>query len=334
MKYTHSTYNIKHNEVNMVDFSALKTRKETASSRFAVIKEQATKSGTFEKKEDLRYWHPTVDEAGNGFAVIRFLDAPEGEDTPWVKLLKYAFKNPANNRWYIENSLLTLGQPDPLAELNSSLWATGTNANKDLVRLRGQRHIHISNILVVTDTKHPENEGKVFLFGYGKKIFEKIKNKMAPPPEFPDEEAMDPFNFWSGANFKVKIRNVSGYKNYDLSEFATPGPIGDDEKINDIWKQCYSLKEEVGPSKFKTYAELKSNLERVLVGDNPGATAETVTPEDTETTIDYETKKQNAPSVKPSKKVKATKTEETEEEEEEDDLSFFTKLAKDDGDPF
>jgi len=315
-----------------IDFSALKARKESSATRFQTIKEEATKSNDFTKKEDTRFWQPEVDKAGNGYAVIRFLDSPEGEDNPWVRIWSHGFKNEANGRWYIENSLTTLNQPDPLGELNSQLWNTGTEANKEIVRKQKRKLSYFSNILVVSDPKHPENEGKVFLFKYGKKIFDKIKDKMSPPEEFQDEVPSDPFNFWEGSNFKLKIRKVEGYRNYDKSEFEKPEPIGDDERIKEVWDQCYSLTELIDPKHFKSYDELKATLEKVLNG-----AASTKKAGDTETdvegTIDYDAVaagKKAAIAAKPKAPKEPTKADEG-----EDDMSFFRGLAEEDAtDPF
>jgi hypothetical protein len=313
-----------------IDFSALKTRKANSAKRFETFKQEATKE-EFSKKEDHRYWQPEVDKAGNGYAVIRFLDSPEGEDNPWVRIWSHGFKNETSGKWYIENSLTTLGQTDPLGELNSRLWATGTEANKEIVRKQKRKLSYISNIVVVSDAKHPENEGKVFLYRYGKKIFDKIKDKMSPPEEFVDEVPMDPFNFWEGANFKLKIRKVEGYRNYDKSEFDAASPLGSDDEIKAVWDQCYSLVKEIDASHFKSYEDLKKNLEAVL--NNNGGTGNTTKAInmslDTEEAIDYEA----AAKVTPDKKVKPTAKESKKPATAEgaDDLAFFKGLADDEG---
>lgn len=319
-----------------IDFAALKSRKASSAQRFETIKTEASKSSEFTKKEDTRYWQPEVDKAGNGYAVIRFLDAPDGEDNPWVRIWSHGFKNEATGKWYIENSLTTLGQNDPLGELNAKLWATGTEANKEIVRKQKRKLAYISNILVVSDPKHPENEGKVFLFRYGKKVFDKIKDKMSPPEEFVDEKPMDPFNFWNGANFKLKIRKVEGYRNYDKSEFESESSLGTDDEIQAIWSQCYSLLKEVDASHFKSYEELKKNLEMVLNGGGSATRATETTP-DAEAAIDYEAGKEatEAKAEKPAKEAKGKKpVKEEATTEGEDDMSFFKGLAADETDPF
>jgi hypothetical protein len=313
-----------------IDFDSLRKLKEESQRRFSSYKEQTTKSESFERKEDTRFWTPEVDKDGNGYAVIRFLDAPAGEDSPWVRVWSHGFKGPTG-KWYIENSLTTLGQQDPVSEFNSKLWNTGTEANKEIVRRQKRKLAYISNILVVSDSKHPENNGKVFLFRYGKKIYDKIKDAMSPPEGFEDETPMNPFDFWSGANFKLKIRKVEGYRNYDKSEFETPSAIGDDDRIKEIWEQEHKLMEFLDPKNFKSYDELKKNLERVLAIDAAvtSATATTTTVDDD--TIDYEAEAKKA--VKPSTTKPAVLAKPV-IAEDDSDLATFTKLANDDDDPF
>ena len=219
-----------------------------------------------EKKsyKDERLWKPEVDKSGNGYAVIRFLPAVEGEDMPWAKVWNHAFQGPTG-QWYIENSLTTVGQKDPVSEMNSAYWNTGIESDKEIARKQKRKLQYFSNIYVVSDTKHPENEGKVFLFRYGKKIFDKVMAAMQP--EFEDEKAINPFDFWEGANFKLKIRKVAGYWNYDSSDFDNPSALFDtDEKIEETWKTAYPLAEFSAATNFKSYEELKTRLDTVLSG--------------------------------------------------------------------
>jgi len=219
-----------------------------------------------EKKsyKDERLWKPEVDKSGNGYAVIRFLPAVEGEDMPWAKVWNHAFQGPTG-QWYIENSLTTVGQKDPVSEMNSAYWNTGIESDKEIARKQKRKLQYFSNIYVVSDTKHPENEGKVFLFRYGKKIFDKVMAAMQP--EFEDEKAINPFDFWEGANFKLKIRKVAGYWNYDSSDFDNPTALFDtDEKIEETWKTAYPLAEFSAATNFKSYEELKTRLDTVLSG--------------------------------------------------------------------
>ena len=211
---------------------------------------------------DERLWKPEVDKAGNGYAVIRFLPAPEGEDLPWAQVWSHAFQGPGG--WYIENSLTTLGKKDPVSDLNRQLWNSGLDSDKEVARKQKRKLNYYSNIYVVKDPANPENEGKVFLYRFGKKIFDKIMEAMQPA--FEDETPVNPFDLWKGADFKLKIRKVEGYWNYDKSEFAAPGTLGgfDDDKLEGIWNQAYSLAEFEDAKNFKSYEQLQARLNLVL----------------------------------------------------------------------
>ena len=267
-----------------------------------------------EKKsyKDERLWKPEVDKSGNGYAVIRFLPAVEGEDMPWAKVWNHAFQGPTG-QWYIENSLTTLGNNDPVSEMNSAYWNTGIESDKEIARKQKRKLQYFSNIYVVSDSKHPENEGKVFLFRYGKKIFDKLMAAMQP--EFEDEKAINPFDFWEGANFKLKIRKVAGYWNYDSSDFDTPSAIFDnDEKIEEVWKSQYALNEFTAATNFKSYEELKTRLDAVLSGS---VTVGNVTD-----------KMEDAPIAAPVVDTAPVESAPiVEKEEEEDSMAYFEKLA-------
>ena len=262
-----------------------------------------------EKKSyvDERLWKPELDKSGNGYAVIRFLPSVEGEDMPWAKVWNHAFQCPTG-QWYIENSLTTVGQKDPVSEHNTKLWNTGLESDKETARKQKRKLQYFSNIYVVSDSKHPENEGKVFLYRYGKKIFDKLMAAMQP--EFEDESPINPFDFWEGANFKLKIRKVDGYWNYDKSEFETPSALGDDSVIESVWKKQYALKEFTASTNFKSYEELKTRLDAVLSG--------TVSVGNVTDTMDDE------PIASP--KVD-TKPVESKQEDEDDTMDYFNKLA-------
>ena len=243
-----------------MSFSDLKKQSKLGNLTAKLVKE-VEKMNTSSGSSDDRLWKLDVDKSGNGYAVIRFLPAPNGEDLPFVKLYSHAFQGPGG--WFIENSLTTLGQKDPVSELNSELWNNGTDAGKELARKQKRKLTYVPNIYVVKDPANPANEGKVFLFKYGKKIFDKLTAAMQP--EFEDEEAIDPFDFWQGANFKLKAKNVAGYRNYDSSEFARPEALlDDDEAMEAVWKKQYSLAELVAADQFKSYDELKKRLDYVL----------------------------------------------------------------------
>jgi len=249
----------------MNSFANLKRNRSSLDKLTKAIETTTNPTQDSNSNEDTRFWKPEVDKAGNGMAVIRFLPAPavDGDDAlPWVRVFSHGFQGPGG--WYIENSLTTLNQKDPVSEYNSTLWNSGIEANKEIARKQKRRLHYISNILVVSDPSHPENEGQVRLFKFGKKIFDKITEAMNP--EFADEVPVNPFDLWDGANFKLKIRNVEGYRNYDKSEFADKEPVmgGDDDKLENLWKQEYSLKEFLEEKNFKSYDVLKARLDKVL----------------------------------------------------------------------
>lgn len=269
-------------------------------------------------QEDTRFWQPEVDKVGNGYAVIRFLPPPKGEDLPWVRIWNHGFQGPSG-KWYIEDSLTTIGLPDPVSELNNKLWNSGSEDDKNIARAQKRKLLYISNILVVTDPAHPENEGKVFLYRYGKKIFDKIKD--VTDPQFQDEDPINPFDFWSGANFKLKIRKVEGYRNYDKSEFDKASPIADnDEEIAAIWEKQHPLKAFVDPANFKSYDDLKARLDSVL-----GASATSQRAEE----IDIESSYQKIAPPKPSAPKQVIKKEEVDFDNDEESMSYFAKLAND-----
>ena len=266
-----------------------------------------------EKKSyvDERLWKPELDKSGNGYAVIRFLPSPEGEDLPWAKVWNHAFQGPTG-QWYIENSLTTIGQKDPVSEYNSKLWNSGVESDKEIARKQKRKLQYFSNILVVSDPKHPENEGKVMLFRYGKKIFDKMMEAMQPA--FEDETPINPFDFWEGAEFKLKIRKVDGFWNYDKSEFSAPSPIADDEsKIESIWKSQHSLAEKLDASNFKSYDELSTRFHAVISG--------------TTTVGNVSEEMDDEPVATPVVDTKPVESPTTSQEEEDDTMDYFSKLA-------
>ena len=264
---------------------------------------------------DDRIWKPTVDKAGNGYAVIRFLPATEGEELPWVRYWDHGFKGDTTGLWYIEKSLTSIGQKDPLSEVNAKLWNSGVDADKDIARKQKRRLHYVSNIYVVSDSANPDNEGQVFLYQYGKKIFDKLMDAMQP--QFEDEDPINPFDFWEGADFKLKIRNVEGYRNYDRSEFATPAPLADDETLEVVYKKLYPLNEFVDPANYKSYDELKARLDAVL------GRSGSFTPQQQE---DLSVTAESSPmkSVEPSESLSIS------DEDDDDTMSYFSKLASED----
>ncbi len=245
----------------MSNFANLKKQSKLGSLTDKLVKEVEKLNNTGSSSGDDRFWKPTMDKSGVGSAIIRFLPAPDGEELPWVKMYSHGFQGPGG--WYIENSLTTMGQKDPVSELNRSLWNTGNPKDQDTVRKQKRKLSYYSNIYVIKDPANPQNEGKVFLFKFGKKIFDKIFNAMQP--EFEDETPINPFDFWQGANFRLKIRKVEGYWNYDKSEFDSLSPLfDDDEAMEALWKKEYSLSAILAPDQFKTYEELEKRLNYVL----------------------------------------------------------------------
>ena len=296
-----------------MSFAKLKKQSKLGSLTQKLVKEVEKMNNTGGQGDD-RLWKLEVDKGGNGYAVIRFLPAPDGEDLPFVKLYSHAFQGPGG--WYIENSLTTLGQKDPVSEFNSQLWNNGTDAGKDTARKQKRKLTYISNIYVVKDPANPENEGKTFLYKYGKKIFDKLTAAMQP--EFEDEEAIDPFDFWQGANFKLKAKNVAGYRNYDSSEFAaTSALLDDDDAMEAIWKKEYSLAELVANDQFKSYDELKTRLGYVLGNKPVRNDAETVEQE-------VEDVRASAPVAETVESVSKASAS----DDDDDTLSYFAKLAE------
>jgi len=307
-----------------MSFSDLKKQSKLGNLTAKLVKE-VEKMNTSSGSSDDRLWKLDVDKSGNGYAVIRFLPAPNGEDLPFVKLYSHAFQGPGG--WYIENSLTTLGQKDPVSELNSELWNNGTDAGKELARKQKRKLTYVSNIYVVKDPANPANEGRVFLFKYGKKIFDKLTAAMQP--EFEDEEAIDPFDFWQGANFKLKAKNVAGYRNYDSSEFAAAAPIlDDDDAMEAVWKKQYSLAELVAADQFKSYDDLKKRLDYVLgsKGTPRYQDPEEFDEDNTRGSVkeldeDLRTELNN---LQPTRRAAAPV-----EDDDDDALSYFARLAED-----
>lgn len=296
--------------------------KKKSKSNLDNLVAELDKMSSGNKYQDDRFWSVPMDEkTGNGTALIRFLPAGKNDKLPWVTVFSHSFQGPGG--WYIENSLTTIGKQDPIGELNSELWATGIEANKEIVRKRKRKQQYISNIYVISDPKNPQNEGKVLLFKYGKKIFEKIQEAMKPV--FEGDAAIDPFDFWQGANFRLKIKKVDGYPNYDNSSFEAQGPLlnGDDEKLETIWNSLYHLGEFTDPKSFKTYEELKERLDKVLGNKAPNTQkTESVGPSKTAPKIESKA----AANSEDSDEVPWKASEETEEEDES--LDYFRRLAE------
>lgn len=293
-----------------MSFKDMKRKSVGSISELTKKLESAEKKNSY---QDDRFWKPTLDKASNGMAVFRFLPAPENEDMPWAKLYTHAFK--VGGRWYIENSRTTIGEKDPVSEMNSELWNSGLESDKDIARDRKRKLSYISNILVLKDPGAPENEGKVFLYKYGVKIFNKIQEAMQP--EFDDEDPINPFDYWAGANFKLKVRKVGGYINYDKSEFESPSELlgGDDGKLEELWKTQHSLQAFVAPDQFKTYDELKKKLQEVVGDDIRATESDFVSAKTAEDVVVEETVSSDSGDT---------------EGEETDALSYFQRLGDED----
>ena len=298
----------------MSSFANLKRQSGNLDKLSKAIEAINTSSEGGAEKSD-NFWRPEVDKAGNGMATIRFLPASEkdGDDgLPWVKIFSHGFQGPGG--WLIDNCLTTKNQQCPVCEHNSTLWNSGIEANKDVVRKQKRKLNYIANVYIVSDPKHPENEGKIKLFKFGKKIFDKITEAMNP--QFEDETPINPFDMWKGANFKLKIRKVEGYQNYDKSEFDSPSVLSDDDaKLEQIWKDSFSLADLTGDKEFKSYDELKKRLDKVLGlnGEAPKTTVEQV-------------KAKEFAAQKPKTEASPFKDDLS----DEDDLSYFAKLAEED----
>ena len=296
-----------------MSFSSLKKRSGTSLEKLV---QEAEKLNKQSGSADERFWKPELDKSGNGYAVIRFLPAPDGEELPWAKVYSHAFQGPGG--WYIENSLTTVNKKDPVGEVNRKLWNSGLDSDKDIARKQKRKLSYYTNIQVVRDPAHPENEGKVFLYKFGKKIYDKITAAMQP--EFEDETPINPFDLWEGANFKLKICKVAGFWNYDKSEFDSTSALAtDDSELERVWKEEHSLTAFTTEDQFKSYEELSTRLNEVL-GTNKRAAAPTVDSEE------YE----------PSAVAAATPTPATRRAEsapttsEDDQLSYFARLAEED----
>jgi len=310
-----------------MSFSDLKKQSSLGSLTAKLVKEVEKVNNSGNSGTDDRIWKPEMDKSGNGYAVIRFLPAPEGEDLPWVKLFSHAFQGPGG--WYIENSLTTVNQKDPVSELNRELWNSGIDADKDTVRKQKRKLSFYANIYVVKDPANPQNEGQVFLYKFGKKIFDKIMDVMQP--EFEDETPINPFDFWGGANFKLKLQKKDGYWNYDKSEFDRPSALlDDDDALEAIWKKQHSLSAFVSPDQFKSYDDLKKRLDYVLGNKSTRSTpVQEETEYDSYSDVEQKSVSEEEVMQKLENSYKASKNVESSSsvDDDEDPMSYFARLA-------
>ena len=307
-----------------MSFANLK-RNRTDLSSLVQAAEKAGGGQTQRPGQDPRMWQPTRDKAGNGYAVIRFLPGVDDAGTPWARYWDHAFKGPTG-QWYIERSRTSIGEQDPLSELNSKMWNSGIESDKGIVRQRKRNLRYVANILVVSDPSAPENEGQVKLYRFGKKIFDKIMDSMQP--QFPDEAPVNPFDMWNGADFTVKIRKVEGYPNYDASAFKSPSAIaGSDDDLEAIYNKQHDMSEWTDPKNYKTYDELKSRLAMVLGESAPRTVREQVS---LDTSQAYTAPAAAAPVQPTGAPQPEISTAENTNLDEDDTMSYFAKLAADD----
>jgi len=308
-----------------MDIKSLRAMRNNDFSKISTEVEKMASPAGAKSYEDTRFWKPERDKAGNASATIRFLSRTEGDELPWVKIFSHGFKGPTG-RWYIENSLTTIGQQDPVGELNMKLWnSTSDDKSPSRKQARDQKRKlnYVSNILVINDPKHPENNGKVFLFKFGKKIFDKIMDKARPT--FEDEQPLNVFDYWEGANFKLRMKNVDGYPNYDASEFESPSAVADDdEEILEIAKRQHKLSEFLDPKNFKSYEELKVKLEQVLSGAAMSVTAQDISEEEA-----APVRQAPVAKAKPAPQPKSKSLDSAFDEDDDDNMmSYFESIAK------
>ena len=310
-----------------MSFAALKTNRTDLSKLVEAASSGPGEQTKTDNRNDERFWQPTRDKAGNGYAVVRFLPGDAEAPTPWVRYWDHFFKGPTG-QWYVEKSLTSIGQADPLSESNSKLWnEDGSEEAKRIVRERKRNLRYIANVLIVSDPSAPENEGQVKLYRFGKKIFDKIMDSMQP--QFPDEAPVNPFDMWQGADFTIKIRKVEGYPNYDASSFKSPAQIvGDDDQLEAIYNKQHDCTEWTDPKNFKTYDELKSRLALVLGESAPRTVRENVS---LDTSTPYVAPQASTPAAAaPMAAPAPMATAENTALDEDDTMSYFAKLAADD----
>jgi len=305
-----------------MSFDALKKNRSASLSKLnAQLEKISTKS--YSDPNEGKMWKPTRDKAGNGFAIIRFLPAPAGEEMPFVRIWDHGFQGPTG-LWYIENSLTTINQDDPVSEFNGKLWNSGLDSDKEIARKQKRRLKYVANILVVKDGGNPDNDGKVFMYQFGKKIFDKLNDLMNP--QFEDETPVNPFDLWEGANFRLKIRQFEGYPNYDKSEFDAPSAISDDEaELERIYNAEHSLQELIDPKNFKSYAELKAKLYRVLAMDEEASIPSKAEDDNEFDLSSMGNQSQSAPTPTLKEAMPESKTSSV--DDDDDDLSIFQELA-------
>ena len=308
-----------------MSFAQLKSNRTDLSKLVEAAQGQLGVADNQRPAQDERMWQPTRDKVGNGYAVIRFLPGTADAATPWARYWDHAFKGPSG-QWYIEKSLTSLGKADPLSELNSKMWNSGVESDKNIVRQRKRNLRYIANVLIISDPSNPTNEGQVKMYRFGKKIFDKIMDSMQP--QFPDEKPVNPFDMWEGADFTIKIRKVEGYPNYDASSFKSPSPISkDDSEMEKVYDKQYDLSEFIDPKNYKSYDELKTRLALVLGESAPRTVKQEVALDDE---IPYDNFKGSEPTPPPATEAPKESTAENASLSDDDTMEYFAKLAKED----
>ena len=306
-----------------MSFADLKRNRTDLSKLVAQAQETSGATQTQRQSDDPRFWMPTRDKAGNGYAVIRFLPGDAAAATPWIRYWDHAFKGPTG-QWYIEKSLTSIGQQDPLSELNSKMWNSGIESDKGIVRQRKRNLRYVANILVVSDPSAPENEGQVKLYRFGKKIFDKIMDSMQP--QFPDEKPVNPFDMWEGADFTVKIRKVEGYPNYDASSFKSQSSLGDEAAMEAVYDKQHSMAEFTDPKEYKSYEDLQKRLNLVLGEQAPRPTMAQAATLDDEIPYNNVNKVSEAPEIPTAESTSIA----SKDDDVDDTMSYFAKLANGD----
>ena len=310
----------------MSGFASLKKNSQGSIDRLSA---EIQKLSSKQSYDDDRMWSLTRDKSDNGYAVIRFLPPVEGEDIPWVRVFSHGFQGKGG--WLIENCPTTIsGKKCPICEANNELWNSGLEANKQIARDRKRKLSYISNILVVSDPANPSNDGKVFLYKFGKKIFDKLQEAMNPTA--PDEPKYNPFDLWKGANFKLKSHRESGFVSYEKSAFQPQSALfdGEEKRLEALWKTQYPLLPFVAPDQFKSYEELSSRLVSVLKGgvaEGAATRAEEAKPES-----DFRTKMRAADEspFDPTPKKNAAPAKVAKADDDDDAMAYFKRLAEDD----
>ena len=306
-----------------MDFNKMKVNSKKSLS---TLTDKLEKMDTKSSYVDDRFWKPTRDKSGNSYSIIRFLPPAPEDSLNFAKIYNHAFD--VNGKWFIDNCPTSIGKVCPVCESNSELWNSGLETNKSIARNRKRKLSYIVNIFVISDKQEPENEGKVFLYKIGPQIFEKISN--AIKPKFEDDEKFNPFDLWTGANFKLKIKKTivdgKSMSTYEDSVFETPAPLFDNDAVlEEIWNKEYKLEEFVSEPNFKEYDELKKRFDFVVGSFATTPKVKTVTPKETDDDLPFDVSDDDSADILNS----SNETNDT-EFDDSDDMSYFAALADED----